>query len=59
MTGRQAGSPVRGGPPATVDLSPDWKRSAMQLVAFVQERQTRHIIGAASARVAVEGEDRR
>ena len=36
---------------ASIPLASAWKPSALQVVAFLQERNTRHIIGAASTRI--------
>jgi len=35
---------------AQLNLRPDWNRSSLKLVLFVQDRTTRHILGAASVR---------
>jgi hypothetical protein len=43
---------------ASVPLASAWKPSAVRVVAFLQERTTRHIIGAASTRLEPEDEHR-
>ncbi|MGA2419896.1 MAG: DUF1223 domain-containing protein [Candidatus Acidiferrum sp.] len=37
---------------ANVNFRPDWKRENLRVVAFVQERNSRHILGAGSAKVS-------
>jgi hypothetical protein len=34
-----------------VTLAPDWDAAHVHAIAFLQERGTRHIVGAAAARV--------
>jgi len=37
---------------AKLNLRPEWNRQNLRVVAFVQQKKSRHIIGAASAKVA-------
>jgi len=37
---------------AKLNLRPEWKRQNIRIVAFVQQKKSRHIVGAASAKMA-------
>jgi hypothetical protein len=44
---------------ASLPMAPAWNTSELQLIAFLQDRSSRHIIGAAATRVQTDSESRR